>query len=137
VDCWHCETRVRSGARFCGTCGASLQTACRACGTQFGPRDRFCDQCGVPVPVDAASPSPVARPLVVMAPERLSGTERRVCSVLFVDLVGFTPFSQDRDPEDVRELLLRYFDAVRTVVVRYGGVVEQFIGCLLYTSRCV
>jgi class 3 adenylate cyclase len=63
-----------------------------------------------------------------MAPERLSGTERRVCSVLFVDLVGFTPFSQDRDPEDVRELLLRYFDAVRTVVARYGGVVEQFIG---------
>ncbi|MGD0811386.1 MAG: AAA family ATPase, partial [Acidimicrobiales bacterium] len=48
--------------------------------------------------------------------------------MLFVDLVGFTPFSQDRDPEDVRELLLRYFDAVSTVVSRYGGVVEQFIG---------
>jgi class 3 adenylate cyclase len=47
---------------------------------------------------------------------------------LFVDLVGFTPFSQDRDPEDVRELLFRYFDVVRTVVSRYGGVVEQFIG---------
>ena len=41
---------------------------------------------------------------------------------------GFTPFSQDRDPEDVRELLLHYFDVVRTVVSRYGGVVEQFIG---------
>ncbi len=67
-------------------------------------------------PIDAPSPLAVPRPLVVMAPERLSGTERRVCSVLFVDLVGFTPFSQDRDPEDVRELLLRYFDAVRTVV---------------------
>jgi class 3 adenylate cyclase/tetratricopeptide (TPR) repeat protein len=51
-----------------------------------------------------------------------------LCSVLFVDLVGFTPFSQNRDPEDVRELLLRYFGAVSTVVSRYGGVVEQFIG---------
>jgi len=66
--------------------------------------------------------------LLVIPPERLPGTERRVCSVLFVDLVGFTPYAQDRDPEDVRELLLRYFDAVRTVVSRYGGVVEQFIG---------
>ncbi len=64
----------------------------------------------------------------VSAPERSHATQRRVCSVLFVDLVGFTPFSQDRDPEDVRELLLRYFDAVNTVVSRYGGVVEQFIG---------
>jgi class 3 adenylate cyclase/tetratricopeptide (TPR) repeat protein len=73
-------------------------------------------------------PSAALKSLAVIAPERPPGTERRVCSVLFVDLVGFTPFSQDRDPEDVRELLLRYFDAVSTVVSRYGGVVEQFIG---------
>ena len=54
--------------------------------------------------------------------------ERRVCSVLFCDLVGFTPLSESRDPEEVRELLSRYFAAARTVIVRYGGVVEKFIG---------
>ncbi len=54
--------------------------------------------------------------------------ERRVCSVLFCDLVGFTPLSEARDPEEVRELLSRYFDVARTVIVRYGGVVEKFIG---------
>jgi class 3 adenylate cyclase/predicted ATPase len=54
--------------------------------------------------------------------------ERRVCSVVFCDLVGFTPVSEARDPETVRELLSEYFDVAETVVGRYGGVVEKFIG---------
>jgi class 3 adenylate cyclase/predicted ATPase len=54
--------------------------------------------------------------------------ERRVCSVLFCDLVGFTPLSESRDPEAVRELLSRYFGVARTVIGRYGGTVEKFIG---------
>src|SRR5205823_7744701 len=55
-------------------------------------------------------------------------TERRIVSVLFADLVGFTPASEQRDPEETRELLSRYFDLARTVVERYGGTVEKFIG---------
>jgi class 3 adenylate cyclase len=54
--------------------------------------------------------------------------ERRVCSVLFCDLVGFTPLAGSRDPEAVRELLSEYFAVARTVIGRYGGVVEKFIG---------
>ncbi|MFL6183097.1 MAG: adenylate/guanylate cyclase domain-containing protein [Actinomycetes bacterium] len=49
-------------------------------------------------------------------------------SVLFADLVGFTPLSESRDAEDVRELLSRYFRECRTVIGRYGGEVEKFIG---------
>jgi class 3 adenylate cyclase len=51
-----------------------------------------------------------------------------MCSVLFCDVVGFTPLSESRDPEAVRELLSGYFEVARTVVGRYGGVVEKFIG---------
>jgi predicted ATPase/class 3 adenylate cyclase len=54
--------------------------------------------------------------------------ERRLVSVLFVDLVGFTAASEGRDAEDTRELLTRYFDVARTVIERYGGTVEKFIG---------
>ena len=54
--------------------------------------------------------------------------ERRVCSVLFCDVVGFTPLAEARDPEAVRELLSRYFGVAQTVIGRYGGVVEKFIG---------
>ena len=69
-------------------------------------------------PAQATAPSAAALP----------GAERRVCSVLFADLVGFTPLSATRDPEDVRALLSRYFDVARTIVGRHGGVVEKFIG---------
>ena len=68
--------------------------------------------------------------LVVAAAGPAGGlvAERRVCSVLFCDLVGFTPLSESRDPEEVRELLSAYFGVARTVIGRYGGVVEKFIG---------
>ncbi len=48
--------------------------------------------------------------------------------MLFCDLVGFTPLSEARDPEEVRELLSRYFEVTRMIIARYGGVVEKFIG---------
>src|SRR6185436_8736356 len=54
--------------------------------------------------------------------------ERRVTSVLFGDLVGFTPLSESKDSEEVRELLSAYFVQCRVIVGRYGGVVEKFIG---------
>jgi class 3 adenylate cyclase len=51
-----------------------------------------------------------------------------VVSVLFVDLVGFTAASESRDAEETRELLSRYFELARTLIGRYGGTVEKFIG---------
>jgi class 3 adenylate cyclase/tetratricopeptide (TPR) repeat protein len=54
--------------------------------------------------------------------------ERRLVSVLFADLVGFTTLSERRDPEEVRELLSRYFDSCRRLIELYGGTVEKFIG---------
>jgi class 3 adenylate cyclase/tetratricopeptide (TPR) repeat protein len=62
----------------------------------------------------AGSPGPVA--------------ERRLVSVLFADLVGFTSLAESRDAEEVRELLTRYFDTSRRLVELYGGTVEKFIG---------
>jgi class 3 adenylate cyclase/tetratricopeptide (TPR) repeat protein len=54
--------------------------------------------------------------------------ERRLTSVLFADLVGYTRISESRDTEEVRELLSAYFDTCQTVIKRYGGTVEKFIG---------
>ncbi len=48
--------------------------------------------------------------------------------MLFADLVSFTTLAEGRDPEEVRELLSSYFVVARTVVGRYGGTVEKFIG---------
>ncbi|MDQ3691833.1 MAG: adenylate/guanylate cyclase domain-containing protein, partial [Chloroflexota bacterium] len=54
--------------------------------------------------------------------------ERRLVSVLFADLVGFTTISERRDAEDVRELLEAYFALCRETIGRYGGTIEKFIG---------
>jgi class 3 adenylate cyclase/tetratricopeptide (TPR) repeat protein len=54
--------------------------------------------------------------------------ERRLVSVLFADLVGFTSLAEDRDAEEVRDLLSRYFEQARGIVERHGGTIEKFIG---------
>jgi class 3 adenylate cyclase len=54
--------------------------------------------------------------------------QRRFVSVLFADLVGFTSFSENRDPEEVRAMLTRYFDRARDIVEQFGGEVDKFIG---------
>jgi class 3 adenylate cyclase/tetratricopeptide (TPR) repeat protein len=54
--------------------------------------------------------------------------ERRVVTIIFVDLVGFTARADTLDPEDVRALLIPYYELVRREIESFGGVVEKFIG---------
>src|SRR6185312_11621125 len=72
-----------------------------------------------------------ARPLV--PGDAALREERRVVSVMFVDLVGFTARGEALDPEDVRAFLAPYHQAVRDEVESFGGVVEKFIGDAVMT----
>ena len=54
--------------------------------------------------------------------------ERRIVSVLFADLVGFTSLSERLDAEDVALVQDAYFAAARETVDRHGGVLEKFVG---------
>ncbi|MFL5675942.1 MAG: ATP-binding protein, partial [Chloroflexota bacterium] len=60
--------------------------------------------------------------------EPVAGAERRLVSVLFVDLVGYTTLADGWDAEQARDLLTRYFETARDIVGRYGGTIEKFIG---------
>src|SRR5213080_2709524 len=122
VSCPACGSDNDGGNRFCGQCAAPLATSCPACGTTASPGQKFCGQCATPL--SPAAGAPVHIPAQTEAP----AAENRPVSVLFVDLVGFTALSEGRDAEDVRELLSGYFDIARTIISRYGGVVEKFIG---------
>src|SRR2546430_10390268 len=121
--CKVCGGDNPSGNRFCGQCAAPLSASCRACGASAEPGQKFCGQCATPL---GSEPLPAAAR--IPAPAEPPAAENRPVSVLFVDLVGFTTLSENRDAEDVRELLSGYFDLTRTIVNRYGGVVEKFIG---------
>ena|SRR5687768_11884268 len=61
--------------------------------------------------------------------------ERRIVTVLFADLVGFTALSERLDPEDVALVQDAYFDAVRATIGRHGGQLEKFIGDAAMTTR--
>ena len=100
-----------------------MAALCSSCGNSNPPGQRFCGECGATLTATSAErqeppASPAGPPLA----------ERRRVSVLFADLVGFTSLSESRDPEEVRELLSRYFEACRRLIELYGGVVEKFIG---------
>jgi len=99
--------------------------ACPSCGAANDPEDAFCGACGTALGAQAA-PAPATQ--ANAAGTATPAAERRLVSVLFADLVGFTTASEGRDAEDTRELLTRYFDTSRTIIERYGGTVEKFIG---------
>lgn len=125
VACPACAAGNEAGSRFCNQCGAPLSVRCAACGHVNAPGSRFCSGCGSAL-VAASAPAAAAPAAThAAAPTR---AERRLVSVLFTDLVGFTPFSESRDPEEVRGFLTRYFDRSREVVERFGGTIEKFIG---------
>ena len=117
MNCPSCSTENRAGRKFCSRCGSSLALACPSCGAANEPDDAFCGDCGAAL--RAAAPA---------AARESPAAERRLVSVLFADLVGFTPLSESRDAEEVRELLSRYFEISRRIISVYGGTVEKFIG---------
>src|SRR3974390_35704 len=128
------------GRKFCGECGARLLAACPSCGSGNAPTARFCGECGNPMgspgtlgASGSAAPATTGPRVRARAgsseasppgrPEPIA--ERRLVSVLFADLVGFTALAEGRDPEAVRELLGGYFEQASETIERYRGTVEQ------------
>jgi Adenylate and Guanylate cyclase catalytic domain/zinc-ribbon domain len=89
----------------------AAHVTCGKCGEPNPPHARFCHSCGTRLDEVAAKRE-----------------ERKLVSVLFVDLEGFTARSDQADPEDVRDLLERYHSSSKECIEQYGGVVEKFIG---------
>src|SRR5437762_13567371 len=83
--------------------------ACASCGRSNSEDARFCSGCGVEL-----SPA---------LPER-----RKLATLLFCDLFGSTSMGERLDVESVRELMFRYFHAMRAAIERHGGTVEKFAG---------
>ena len=85
-------------------------SVCSSCGQENPEIARFCLHCGAALATGAHR------------------EERRVVSVLFVDIVGFTSRAEQLDPEDVRSFLTPYYERVRAEIERHGGRIEKFVG---------
>jgi class 3 adenylate cyclase len=125
VTCPNCSADVTPGQKFCGECGTPLGSSCSNCGASLPEGAAFCPRCGTPVATADEAPSGQRRETTV---NEAPVAERRLVSVLFCDLVGFTTASEKRDAEETRELLSSYYDLCRDRVARYGGTIEKFVG---------
>src|SRR4029079_7535346 len=117
MQCPSCGTVNEPGRKFCGECGGALALNCAACGSPNSSGVKFCGECGAALTGETAAPAQVG-----------PAAERRLVSALFADLVGFTAASAERDAEETRELLSRYFETCNRLITLYGGTVEKFIG---------
>ena len=85
--------------------------SCPTCGRENSDDAAFCNGCGKPL---EATPAP--------------REQRKTVTILFCDVTGSTAMGERLDPESLRQVMRRYFDAARTVIEQHGGTVEKFIG---------
>lgn len=135
VVCGNCGSPSPAGKKFCAECGASLPLSCRSCGAPVDSSHKFCAECGTPLAAPPSAPPIASVAPVSAAPSDLSSLtgeeqrmDRRLVSILFCDLVGFTPLSERLDAEEVREVQDAYFDLMSAEIERLGGTVEKYAG---------
>ncbi len=115
--CSNCDDSNPDGYRFCGRCGAALPVdGCPSCGTANPPGQRFCGQCGWSLHEGAPPGDPAAV------------EERKLATVLFADVVGFTSLSERTDPEVVARMVDGAFRKLGEIVAEHGGTVDKFMG---------
>src|SRR2546422_6858571 len=152
MECPQCRHANPAGTKFCGECGTRLQSLCPACQAPNPPTNKFCSECGqrlagaalaAPVSAPAVAAPPVATPTRFASPESYTPRhlaekiltskgaiegERKIVTVMFSDVSGFTAMSEKLDPEDVHSIMDRAFEVILDAVHGYEGTVNQFLG---------
>lgn len=137
MNCPQCQTDNPIEARFCLHCGAVLIQTCSNCQAELLPNARFCMHCGQPVrtsTVDdeahfarltAAAPAPLAKK--VRAAAHLSG-ERRIVTVLHVDVVKSTALAEEVGDETWTTIMTGAYDRFARAAYRYEGTIARLLG---------
>ena len=115
--CPACDAPNPDGYLFCGRCGAALPAdGCPSCGATITAGQRFCGRCGADL--NGAAPRAVTTAV----------EERKLATVLFADVVGFTSLAERTDPEVVARLVDTAFRELGDIVVQHGGTVDKYMG---------
>src|SRR3989442_1053101 len=147
MECPQCRHANPPETKFCGECGTRLQSRCPACQAVNPPSNKFCSECGQRLegagPAPAAAAAPVTPPARFASPEAYTPKhlaekiltsksaiegERKIVTVMFSDVSGFTALSEKLDPEDVHAMMDRAFEVILGAVHRYEGTINQFLG---------
>ncbi|HBN09477.1 MAG TPA: hypothetical protein DD435_12780 [Cyanobacteria bacterium UBA8530] len=122
MKCLSCQTDLPEKAKFCASCGSKVALCCPACGSAVNGDQSFCANCG-----ERLKPPEKFKSAKTEALSEDSG-DRRVVTVLFTDVSGFTSMSEKLDPEEVSEIINQFFTVLTQPVYKYGGVVDKYIG---------
>src|SRR5437773_9633664 len=136
MKCSRCQHENPAGVKFCGECGARLESGCAACRASNPPGNKFCGQCGASL-VQAMPSTKFALPetytpkhlaeKILTAKNSLEG-ERKQVTVLFADMKGSMELLADRDPEEARKILDPVLEHMMEAVHRYEGTVSNLMG---------
>ena len=138
MQCPKCHTDNPDAAKFCIECASPLEIQCPQCGATNPAKAKFCMECAQNLRATAESPPPGQQEAITAVSETHAGRrgdsqqfvegERKHVTVLFSDLSGYTAMSENLDPEEVKEIINRIFDQIKSVITKYEGFIEKFAG---------
>jgi class 3 adenylate cyclase/tetratricopeptide (TPR) repeat protein len=137
VKCPKCQSENPADAEFCIECGSSIEFHCPKCGTATPVRGKFCKKCGLPLGEQKAPPVDYSKPQtytpkflaekILSTGKSLEG-ERKLVTVLFADVAGYTALSEKLDPEEVHQIMEGCFQILMDEIHRYEGTIDKFTG---------
>jgi class 3 adenylate cyclase/tetratricopeptide (TPR) repeat protein len=138
MKCSECESELPNGSKFCKECGKKLELTCPGCGKNIPPDSKFCLECGHdlrtakdPKPLDYDKPQSYTpkhlADKILTSRSSIEG-ERKLVTVMFADVAGFTSMSEKLDPETLHEVLDGCFRILLDEIHKFEGTINQFRG---------
>ena len=138
MKCPKCRTENPEGMKFCGECGQKFEIKCPKCGFSNSPSFKFCGECGYQLtqppeasPVDYSAPqsyTPKHLAEKILTQRSSIEGERKLVTVMFADVAGFTCLSEKLDPEDVHRIMDGCCQILVDEIHRFEGTVGEFRG---------
>jgi class 3 adenylate cyclase/tetratricopeptide (TPR) repeat protein len=138
MRCHSCQSENRESINFCENCGARMEIRCPACNADVPPGKKFCGECGHALqrpeptaPVDFLKPQSYTPKFLadkILKHRSSIEGERKVVTVLFADVAGYTAMSEKLDPEDVHQIMDGCFSILMDAIHHHEGTINQFTG---------